>query len=254
MRALILSDIHGNLPALEAVLAAAPAVDTVWNLGDIVGYGADPNGVTEIARGLNGIVIRGNHDRASSGLMSATELWEFSENARRATEWTRGVLTAENAAWLAGLPKGPVPVPGQSVICVHGSPVHEDIYIVYEHDALAAARSTGGTGIVLFGHTHLQGGWSSLRLGLRRVDPQYASEGEAESFELELEQDRRYILNPGSVGQPRDRDWRAAFAVYDDVRPSLTWYRVPYEVSRTQERILEAGLPPFLASRLNLGE
>jgi diadenosine tetraphosphatase ApaH/serine/threonine PP2A family protein phosphatase len=252
MRALVISDIHGNLPALEAVLAAAPAHDTVWNLGDSVGYGANPNEVVELARGLGGVRVRGNHDRACSGLMRFGEAREISQNAYLAIEWTQKTLTKENRSWLSKLPRGPVRLPKYGAMCVHGSPLNEDTYMVYNEDAIAALR-TRRARIIFFGHTHLQGGWISNRLRVTPLLLGIAPGKTADRFEMSLRENFRYVLNPGSVGQPRDRDWRAAFAIFDDEQSLVTWHRVPYDVLETKRRILDAGLPEFLASRLSEG-
>lgn len=252
MRALVISDIHSNLPALEAVLAAAPQHDAVWNLGDIVGYGANPNEVVGIARTLVGVVVRGNHDKACSGKLSRKDLLDFSATARRAVSWTQNALTTENTTWLSSLPRGPRRALGRKVTCVHGSPWNEDEYTISPDDA-EIALGISRARITLFGHTHLQRGWSSTGSAVTRHAPKYRSNTEAEQLELPLRRGHRYILNPGSVGQPRDADWRAAFAVYDDVEAVFTWHRIPYDVLTAQTRIVEAGLPHDLARRLRKG-
>ncbi len=132
MRALVISDIHANLPALEAVLAVAPQYDAVWNLGDIVGYGPNPNELVDLARKLGGIVVRGNHDRACSGIMPNCKLRDFSRFAAEAVHWTQGVLTEENKEWISKLRQGPVWPIRRKVQCVHGAPEHEDEYIFSE--------------------------------------------------------------------------------------------------------------------------
>jgi diadenosine tetraphosphatase ApaH/serine/threonine PP2A family protein phosphatase len=249
MRALLISDVHSNLEALKAVLAAAPQHDAVWNLGDTVGYGASPNEVVEIARRLVGTVIRGNHDKACSGRLSRRELLDFSATARFAVSWTQNVLSADSKNWLSSLPRGPRKLLGRKVGCVHGSPWNEDEYIILPDDAEIALGITR-TRITLFGHTHLQRGWSSKGGDLTRIRPEFRSDTDAEQFELPLRRGNRYLINPGSVGQPPDGDWRAAFAVYDEIEAVLTWHRVPYDVQTAQTRILEAGLPEALAIRL----
>ena len=252
MRALIISDIHSNLQAFEAVLAAAPRFDSVWNLGDVVGYGANPNEVVNLARNLGGIVVRGNHDRACSGNLRYGEFFDFSQNARSSIRWTRKTLSEENTKWLSRLPRGPVRPPGRKVACAHGSPQDEDEYILSTLVASDAFRTTRAR-LILFGHAHGQFGWSSNRRKLTFLKPSFQSSAGAVQFELQLRAEDRYLLNPGSVGQPRDRDWRAAFAVYDDDRSLLTWYRVPYKVLTAQRRIRRAQLPEVLATRLRDG-
>jgi diadenosine tetraphosphatase ApaH/serine/threonine PP2A family protein phosphatase len=253
MRCLLISDIHANLPALQAVLASAPEYDVAWNLGDIVGYGANPNEVVDSVRGLGGVVVRGNHDRACSGMMRFYEFRELSLLASSAAVWTQGVLTKENRDWLAKLPRGPIsPIP-RKVRCVHGAPHNEDEYIFFRGDARTALSRSRAL-ITFCGHTHWQVGWSMHGRELTPLKPAYQSSTSAEQFEVPLEKGKRYLMNPGSVGQPRDGDWRAAFAIYDDCRSLLTWYRVPYEVHAAQRRIRLAKLPEVLATRLRNGK
>lgn len=252
MQILLVSDIHANLQALEAVIAAAPQFDVVWNLGDIVGYGANPNEVVNRVRKLGGFVVCGNHDRACSGGMTFRDVLNFSWLASCSADWTEDVLSSENKKWLSQLPRGGVGSLERNVLRVHGAPHYEDHYILNEIDARTALKTTSAK-IIFFGHTHRQEGWISKRHKPVRVRPQFQSHSEAEKFELPLQEKHRYLVNPGSVGQPRDGDWRAAFAVYDDARSLLTWYRVPYKVRTAQRRILRAGLPEILATRLRNG-
>lgn len=249
MRALLVSDIHANLEALEAVLAAAPAHDVVWNLGDLVGYGANPNEVIEESRRQGQIFVRGNHDRACCGLGG---IEEFNPVAQRAARWTECVLTGEHREWLRQMAAGPIMPDGPQVSCVHGSPADEDEYIVTVRDAWPSLHETT-TRLTFFGHTHIQGGFATNGDEWFRLAPRYSTRDEAEQFELPLREGARYLLNPGSVGQPRDGDWRAAFALYDDAQMLLTWYRVPYDLREAQERIVAAGLPDRLAARLRDG-
>lgn len=260
MRALLISDIHANLEALEAVMAAAPAHDMVWNLGDVVGYGANPNEVIDESRRLGHVFVRGNHDRVCAGLGG---IEEFNPVAQRAARWTECVLTSEHRDWLRHMAVGPIAPDGPTVRCVHGSPVDEDDYLMTVRDAFPALDATDAR-ITFFGHTHVQGGFATNSDEWFRLAPQYAPQRnghrhhkdqseESELFELELRQGARYLLNPGSVGQPRDGDWRAAFALYDDARLTLTWFRVPYDIEEAQQRILDAGLPDRLALRLKDG-
>lgn len=157
MRALVISDIHSNLQALEAVLAAAPRHDAVWNLGDVVGYGANPNEVVDLARKLGGIVVRGNHDMACSDPATFVLHHRLNPVATSAAIWTERVLTIENKDWLLGLRPGPVKPLRRNLICVHGSPRAEDAYISSEDEARAALDASEAR-ITLFGHTHEQVG------------------------------------------------------------------------------------------------
>ena len=195
MRALVVSDIHANLPSLEAVLAAAPKYDVVWNLGDIVGYGANPNEVVDLARNLAGIVVRGNHDRACSGNLRFGEYFDFSQTARYAVSWTQRILSTENTKWLLRLPRGPVRPLGRKVICVHGSPWDEDEYVLSKW-AASAAFGASRARIILCGRTHGQFGWSSNRRGLTFLKPSFQSSAGAVQFELPLCSGYRYLLNP----------------------------------------------------------
>jgi predicted phosphodiesterase len=250
VRLLLISDIHSNLEALEACLASAPAYDSVVNLGDIVGYGASPNQVTERSRALGSSVVRGNHDKAVTGL---TDLRDFNPIAGLAALWTRDQLTPDNLEWLRVLPPGPLQVPTlEGVQFVHGSPLDEDEYLVTAEEASAPLQQTG-LDLTFFGHTHLQGGFYLKGGGNGAFQPQYRTASENDSCVFHLESGFRYLINPGSVGQPRDGDWRAAFAVFDSSSATVTFLRVPYNLAQAQQRILDANLPPRLASRLAAG-
>jgi len=250
LRILLLSDVHANLEALEACLAAAPAFDQVVNLGDIVGYGASPNEVTERTRGLGNIFVRGNHDKAATGLM---DIDDFNPLAAAAATWTRNELTGDNLDWLRSLPRGPVQLeetPG--VQLVHGSPNDEDEYVVSLGDALAPLIALS-VPLIFFGHTHLQGGFLANGSSADGFRPEYRTVGQAESMALQLKPSTRYMINPGSVGQPRDGDWRAAFALFDSEAQIVHFHRAPYNLKSAQDRIFAAKLPPRLATRLAAG-
>jgi diadenosine tetraphosphatase ApaH/serine/threonine PP2A family protein phosphatase len=263
MRALVLSDIHSNLDALEAVLAAAPPSDTVWNLGDVVGYGAQPNEVIERVRSLGQVFVRGNHDRACCGL---TSIESFNPVAARAAQWTRQHLTQEHTLWLRALPHGPIIV-SEGVACMHGSAADEDEYLLSIrdaiHDVALAPLHESHTRVNFFGHTHVQGGFGTNGEEWFRLTPVFGAPAPInsangnthgyEDYDLRLRTGARYLLNPGSVGQPRDEDWRAACALYDSDRATVTFLRIPYNVSAAQARILQAGLPDRLAARLSTG-
>ncbi|MGA8866821.1 MAG: metallophosphoesterase family protein [Candidatus Sulfotelmatobacter sp.] len=246
----MLSDIHANLEALEACLAVAPPYDQVVNLGDIVGYGASPNEVTERARSLGNVFVRGNHDKAATGLM---DIDDFNPLAAAAATWTRDELTSANLEWLRALPRGPVQmedVPG--VQLVHGSPNDEDEYVVSLGDALAPLIALA-VPLILFGHTHLQGGFLANGSSADGFRPEYRTVGQAESVALQLKPSTRYMINPGSVGQPRDGDWRAAFGLFDTEAQIFHFHRAPYNLKSAQDRIFDAKLPPRLATRLAAG-
>lgn len=246
MRYLILSDIHSNLDALEAVLATVDRDS--WNrvvvLGDLVGYGGAPNAVIDRIRDLNPLaIIRGNHDKASCGIEDGSN---FNHVARVAAMWTGDTLTPENREYLRSLPAGPLVIDDHVEIC-HGSPFDEDHYI-FDADDARRALEAGTRQLCLFGHTHLPVVFRRSGSG----DDGFVPEGDAE-IRLELEDGVRYVVNPGSVGQPRDGDPRAAFAIYDSGKRVLTLKRVPYAVDAAQRRILGAGLPASLANRLSVG-
>jgi predicted phosphodiesterase len=247
MRYLILSDLHANLEAIETVVQDAQqrydGFDRVVCLGDVVGYGADPEAVIQIIRGLSHTTIRGNHDKAVS--LGENLEW-FNPAARDATIWTLNQLEDESLEYLRALPAGPQLVNGFQ-IC-HGSPVDEDEYLITETDVEMLAGHLD-SGIIFFGHTHVQGGFRMLR-GVVTVLPR-PFHGDTES--IEIEEQAYYFLNPGSVGQPRDQDPRAAYAVYDASERVCHLHRVSYDVDTTQRKILDAGLPQRLATRLSLG-
>lgn len=250
MRLLVLSDIHANLEALEACMNAAPEYDEVYNLGDVVGYGANPNEVTERSRQLGSVFVRGNHDKACSGI---SNLENFNPIAGLAALWTQQQLTPENLEFLQKLPKGPT-APIQSLQLVHGSPRDEDEYVLMRTEAYHILDRTT-VPITFFGHTHLQGGFwiddeAEQEGGL---EPRYSSPGGQQKITVELKKSVRYMINPGSVGQPRDHDPRAAFLLYDTDENSITFYRVPYDIEQAQKKIISAGLPERLATRLAEG-
>lgn len=251
VRLLLVSDIHGNLEALEACLDAAPEHDSVANLGDVVGYGASPNEVVEIVRGMAPINVRGNHDRCCCGLEDTTN---FNPIAADAALWTRGELSDRNLDWLRELPSGPLcDADWDGVQFVHGSPLEEDEYIASEYSA-SAALAVSPFHLTFFGHTHIQGAFARHRQGAEAVPlERLNSASRAQVSRIKLNKALKYLVNPGSVGQPRDRDRRAAFALYDSKKHEIFFYRVPYDIKRAQERILQAGLPEGLALRLEDG-
>ncbi len=246
MRYLVLSDIHANLEAYETVMAeAAPlGFERVLVLGDLVGYGADPNAICERIQALQPhALIRGNHDKVGSGIESPEG---FNAVARSAIRWTYDRLSPENREWLASLPAGPMVVDDLIEIC-HGTPFDEDAYVFDDLDALRAMHSARRS-VCLFGHTHVQVGHylSKEQFGLATADDQ-------RPLTISIEEANRYLVNPGSVGQPRDGDPRAGFATVDTATREITIYRVEYPIAAAQARIVAEGLPDVLAQRLALG-
>jgi diadenosine tetraphosphatase ApaH/serine/threonine PP2A family protein phosphatase len=242
VRYLILSDIHSNLQALDAVLAAASRerYDAALVLGDLVGYAADPSAVIARTCALRpAAMIRGNHDRVCAGLGSAAG---FSDVARQAIEWTAATLSWEDLAVLAALPEGPREVGDGLVIC-HGAPFDEDHYILGAEDARRAMAAVTGA-LCLFGHTHWPAVFASDMLGQFPAAPDQP---------VRLAAHRQWLVNVGSVGQPRDGDPRAAYGLLDTAAGHLTLRRVEYDIAGAQERILGEGLPRWLADRLALG-
>ena len=247
MRYLVLSDIHSNIEALDAVLRASAAqrYDAVLVLGDLVGYGADPNAVVERVRSLNPTaIVRGNHDKVAAGLDDAED---FNPMAKAAAYWTRDSLTPDALRYVRDLPAGPHIVDGTIEIC-HGSPLDEDLYVVADIDAARSLAATR-TSLCLFGHTHVA---LTARMDAERRLEIEAPQGHPE-FVTTLQAESKYLINPGSVGQPRDGDARAAYAIADLDRKVLTLYRVAYPIEVAQKKILDAGLPPMLAYRLGMG-
>ena len=243
MRYLILSDIHANLEALEAVLSSAGDWDEVLILGDLVGYGADPNAVIEGVRALpHATIIRGNHDKVGAGVENVES---FNHLARHAISWTASTLTPANRAWLAAVTAGPVMIDELVEIC-HGSPFDEDVYIFDDLDA-RRALNTIERPLCLFGHTHVPAVFR-LNTDLKSVGPPRGVR-----YRLPLDAGAKYLVNCGAVGQPRDGDPRAAFGILDTEARMLTVLRVAYDVAAAQAKILAAGLPEVLAQRLAIG-
>lgn len=243
MRYLILSDIHANKEALAAVVKhAGGGYDRIVCLGDVVGYGADPNAVCDWVRENCAAVIRGNHDKACCGLEEPTF---FNPMARHAVLWTFDQLTEENRTYLRELPRGPVDL--EAFVIVHGSIRDEDEYLLELRDAAPQFEHAIGR-LVFFGHTHVQGGFF-LR-GVNGSSPAVSPEGPTE---LTVREGDTLLVNPGSVGQPRDLMWEAAYAVYDSGSGRLDYRRCAYDVATAQQKILDAGLPESLADRLVLG-
>src|SRR5216683_2957564 len=246
MRILVLSDLHANATALDAALESVRGRwDNAVCLGDIVGYGPDPHEVTARLRQLGALTIRGNHDKAVAGLMDTTD---FNPVAKAAADWTRSQLSPEDLAWLSALPHGPLATDG--IVLVHGAFQDEDEYVFTPAQALDGLLDSTAS-VTFFGHTHHQGGFSyqDSQLEVLQIRPRTS-----ESFAaLRVELSRRYLLNPGSIGQPRDGDARAAFAIADLDHQIIEFWRVPYDISVVQQRMREARLPEPLVQRLVVG-
>jgi predicted phosphodiesterase len=245
VRFLIISDTHANWPALETVLADADGkYDQIVCCGDLVGYNPDPGRVLEWTRERAVCVVRGNHDKVVAGIDSLE--W-FNEVAQIAARWTIAQLSEEQLTYLRELPAGPVKLDQFHIW--HGSPRDEDEYVTGAREA-GPAFDALELPLGFFGHTHLQGVFFSKhrRMGSAGGVPKTERE-----IAIELEPDVLYIVNPGSVGQPRDGDSRAAYALYDSEQKLVTLRRVVYPIEKTAEAIMSAGLPDVLAQRLAYG-
>lgn len=250
MRYLIISDIHGNWEALRGVLSHVrrKRYDQVMFLGDAVGYGASPNLVVGWLRSLgpSTVAVRGNHDRVCAGLDSAEY---FNRYAREACNWTLERLETRNLEYLRSMTSGPIELDDEIAIC-HGSAIDEDTYIFSAYDAHIAFETLPHA-VVFFGHTHVPSLFELRATDCgQELDVRLLS---GRRLVIDLDPERRYMINPGSVGQPRDRDPRAAYAIYDTEQRRLYLYRVTYRVAMARRRILQAGLPPVLGDRLLYG-
>lgn len=245
MRYFLFTDIHGNLEALLPVLKLAEKkkIDHYIFLGDLVGYGASPDEVIDKVRALKPLsIIRGNHDKAVCGLDSVQT---FNPIAAAAIHWTKENITKENMDYLTNLKKGPEIIHEDIMIC-HGAPFDEDHYIFGEFDA-SEGFSHITTPICFFGHTHFPFVYTEKD---KLIDGTFLT---GNSNEIKIEKDITYLINPGSVGQPRDRNNRAACAIYDSKSRIIKFYRFEYDIQEAQRKILEAKLPHALAERLAMG-
>jgi len=246
MRIAVLSDVHANLAALEAVLGHAQSqgvIDAVWCLGDVVGYGPQPRECIARVRELGALTVAGNHDRAGTGKMGTAE---FNPDAARAAHWTMGQLTPDEQSYLDALPE--VLFEGEFTL-VHGTlrwPIWE---YLYSYEAARAHLERQQSPFSLVGHTHVP------MLVLEGAEfPQgcemyYLEDG----TKVKLSRERRMVINPGGVGQPRDGDPRAAYAIFDTEDETITLHRVEYDIAATQRLMEAARLPRWLIERLALG-
>lgn len=245
MKYLIISDLHSNLEALSAVFAQVKRkrFDRILVLGDLVGYGASPNQVVDMVRRTRqAVVIRGNHDKVASGLESGDN---FNRAAMQSALWTRKKLTQDNRAFLTRLPQGPVQV-DEELLVSHGTPLDEDAYIFSDYDAYEVFQVLDFK-LCFFGHTHLPVIYAVSNQRLYTFRPN------GERVKIALIPGFKYLINPGSVGQPRDKNPLASFAIYDSDNRTVTFKRVSYSIPRTQDKIMKAGLPQSLANRLAFG-
>jgi len=239
MRIAVLSDIHGNLPALEAVLDALQPFDALWQLGDIVGYGPQPDEVVARLAAENALGVRGNHDSAAIGLLETNA---FNDDARRAVEWTAEQIGSDARAWLESLPLTSVNEP---FTLVHGSPRDPTWEYVFTTGIARSNLRSFKTRHCLVGHTHMPVIFRQRGTGMEGIEP---TPGEPFAFD-----DQRLIVNPGSVGQPRDGDPRAGAMLLDTDARTMEWRRVAYPIERVQKLMTDAGLPPRLIARLKYG-
>ena len=245
IRYLVISDIHANQEAMEAVFRSVKRrkYEMVLCLGDLVGYGASPNPVlTKMRRFQRIAFVRGNHDKVCSGLEPGED---FNSSAKASARWTASKLRIDNKKFLTSLPKGPVNI-GDGVMICHGSVVNEDTYMFSDFDAYEAFENTDFK-VCFFGHTHIP---CIFQRDSRGVEVYPLKEDETE---IELDPDSRYLINPGSVGQPRNRVPKACFAEYYPEKRKLIFRRVEYDKEAAAEKIRNAGLPSNLANRLLIG-
>ena len=246
MRTLLVSDIHANLPALQAVLRAVrrKRISRLISLGDVVGYGASPNQVLALLRRQRRtkVFLRGNHDRVATGNSDPDD---FNNAAKKAILWSREKLSREALGTLRDFTTGPFELEDGTLLC-HGSPDDEDEYLLNEMQAVRIF-STHPNRLIFFGHTHLPSVFAIHPSG--KVTGELVDGGTT----LNLDPAVRYLINPGSVGQPRDRDSRAAFAIWDSARGTVRFLRTAYDVSESIHAICEAGLPEILGRRLKTG-
>ncbi|HEY4190733.1 MAG TPA: metallophosphoesterase family protein [Candidatus Limnocylindrales bacterium] len=239
MRVAVLSDIHANAAALDAVLAAIPSVDEVWQLGDVVGYGPEPDAVVARLRSIGALGVRGNHDAAAVGQL---DIDAFNADARQAMEWTRSTIAPETRDWLAALPER---LEREDVLLVHGSPRDPTWEYVTTTPVARAAMTAMPTTNGLHGHTHVPIAYVEDDGHLQTVSPGSGSELTFEG--------RRVLLNPGSVGQPRDGIPTASWLLLDTGAGSATWHRTAYDVAAVQDAMVVLSLPERLVTRLSYG-
>jgi diadenosine tetraphosphatase ApaH/serine/threonine PP2A family protein phosphatase len=246
MRLAVIADIHSNLEALESVLAAidAEGVEVILNLGDLVGYNASPNECLELLKTRKVWSLAGNHDLA---LFDPERAQQFNIIAHQALIWCREQIHPDFLNFLHGLPRLRQQ-PGSFLAC-HGTPTSPDTYIAYHFQGKQVLKYLLGhppTRVCFFGHTHRRAFW------YRDIRGKVAGR-QIPAAKLTLSSEEHYLINPGSVGQPRDGNPEAAYAIFDDKEFTIHFKSVPYDIGGAQRRILAAGLPAFLAERLAQG-
>lgn len=250
MRYAVLSDLHANLEALTVVfekIRTLGNIDQILCCGDIVDYGVEPNECCELLLDHGVVSILGNHDRASLNLSEAES---FNSMAKRSAYWTHKVLKQQYKNWFRTLHDQKRI--GKNILLVHGAVSHRDDYLFEEtlirHNFHVLASQYPEVSLCFYGHSHIKQVWKNpgqlIWMG---------AESDSISFSIPLEATATYFINPGGLGQPRDRDPRTSFLVYDEEKKEITYYRLNYDIASTQKKILDAGLDSFLAERLALG-
>lgn len=235
-----MADIHSNLEALEAVLEDMGEVDEIWCLGDVVGYGPNPNECCEIIKERARYCILGNHD---AGVLGKVDLSWFNVFAAEAIRITQKILEEKSKNFLETLPKIKKL---REIILVHGSirdPIYEYIFETHEAEICFANFSRR---FCFVGHTHYPVVFEKEKDNVLEIVPHFRKE-------VKLKKDGRYIINPGAVGKPRDGDWRASWGLFDDQNLTFEFRRVEYPIEKTQTKMEKLGLPRFLIERLSLG-
>ena len=240
MRYAIFSDVHGNLESLECALALTAEGDAIVSLGDVVGYGPNPNECVATLATRSSHAVLGNHDLAA---VENFGVEHFNRAARTAIGWTQGVLDESSRQWLNALP---YELRFPDFLLVHGAPVNYFEYILDKATAASAFDRTDAA-IVFVGHTHIAEYWT------RDADGAIGHKHMQHGGSLQLEPDKRYIIDVGSVGQPRDLNPLASFVLYDGDQRSVEWIRYEYPIETVQKKMREAGLPAYLVDRLSAG-
>ena len=243
MRCAIIADIHSNLAAFQAVLddIKMQEIDKIWCLGDIVGYGPDPHECIELLRETDNICVAGNHDRAVIGQL---DISSFNPNAAEAVEWTAERLSIGDITYLKNLPES---IEVGDFLLVHGSPREPIMEYILSISVARQNFDCFRTKYCLIGHTHIPQAYSFDEEDICTVT-RFVPTVKLVTGEIRL------IINPGAVGQPRDGNPDASYAIYDNGTKTVQLRRVPYDIRKTQDRIMESGLPPRLAYRLESGE